>query len=148
MRIALDTNVLLYAEGIDNAARRDTARTTLLQLDSHDVFIPAQVLGEMFRVLTRKMRWSAARAQAVVLDLCDLYNTIDTTQATVAGAMALHGKHQFGIWDALILDAAAQVGCDLLLSEDLHDGFVWRGVTVANPFKSDLHPLLASALAD
>lgn len=148
MRIALDTNILLYAEGIDDAVRRDTARNTLLQLASHDVFVPLQVLAEMFRVLTRKMRWNTTQARALVLDLCDMHDIIETSQNVLLGAMELHGRHQTDIWDAIILDAAAQTGCDLLLSEDMHDGFVWRGVTVANPFKPDLHPLLASALSD
>ncbi len=34
----------------------------------------------------------------------------------------------------------------MLLSEDMQDGFVYRGVTVANPFAAALHPLLASVL--
>ena len=29
-----------------------------------------------------------------------------------------------------------QAGCRLLLSEDLHEGFTWAGVTVVNPFSS------------
>ena len=33
-----------------------------------------------------------------------------------------------------MLAAAEAAGAHLLLSEDLHDGFVWRGVTVSNPF--------------
>jgi hypothetical protein len=32
------------------------------------------------------------------------------------------------------LAVAAKGSCRLLLSEDLQDGFSWRGVTVANPF--------------
>jgi hypothetical protein len=34
----------------------------------------------------------------------------------------------------------------LLLSEDMQDGFVYRGVTVANPFAERIHPLLASLM--
>ena len=32
------------------------------------------------------------------------------------------------IWDAVILAAAADAGCRLLLSEDMQDGFAWRGL--------------------
>ena len=39
-------------------------------------------------------------------------------------------------------------GFRLLLSEDLQDGFTWRGVTVANPFAAQQHPLWASLLRD
>jgi hypothetical protein len=41
--------------------------------------------------------------------------------------------HQLGIWDAVILAAASQSGCRLLLFEDLQHGFSWGGLTVVNP---------------
>lgn len=55
--------------------------------------------------------------------------------------------HGLAIWDAVIFAAAAEVGCRLLLSEDLQDGFTWRGVSVVNPFAERRHPLLDAALA-
>ena len=62
-------------------------------------------------------------------------------------AMDLVADHSLSIWDAIILAVTADSGCRLLLSEDLQDGFTWRGVTVANPFDEPPHPLLASLLA-
>jgi hypothetical protein len=41
--------------------------------------------------------------------------------------------HQFSIWDAVILSAAAASGCRLLLSEDLQEGFTRKAVSVTNP---------------
>jgi predicted nucleic acid-binding protein len=55
-------------------------------------------------------------------------------------------NHQLGIWDAVILCAAAEAGCRLLLSEDMQDGFIWQGVTVTNPFAASRHPLLEAML--
>jgi predicted nucleic acid-binding protein len=54
--------------------------------------------------------------------------------------------HKLGIWDAVILSAAAQAECRLLLSENLQDGFTWNGTTVTNPFLSSRHPLLDALL--
>ena len=51
-------------------------------------------------------------------------------------------------WDAVILSAAADASCRLLLSGDLQDGFTWSGVTVANPFAKRPHPLLTALLAE
>jgi len=45
-----------------------------------------------------------------------------------------------------MMSVAAEAGCRLLLSEDLQDGFTWRGVTVVNPFAAERHPLLAALL--
>jgi predicted nucleic acid-binding protein len=47
-----------------------------------------------------------------------------------------------------MLAVAAEGSCRLLLSEDLQDGFSWRGVTVANPFAAVRHPLLAAMLGE
>ena len=59
-------------------------------------------------------------------------------------AVDLAAEHSFDIWDAVILAVAAEAGCGLLLTEDLQDGFIWRGLTVSNPFAAQVHPLLAS----
>jgi predicted nucleic acid-binding protein len=50
------------------------------------------------------------------------------------------------IRDAVMLSVAADAGCRLVLSEDLQDGFTWRGVTVTNPFGGEQHALLDSLL--
>jgi len=56
--------------------------------------------------------------------------------------------HQLAFWDAIILSAAADASCRLLLSEDLQDGFTWSGVTVTNPFSAAPHPVLATLLSE
>jgi predicted nucleic acid-binding protein len=63
-------------------------------------------------------------------------------------AADLATDHHFSIWDAVILSAASQSGCRLLLSEDLERGFTWAGVTVVNPFASPQHALLQALLEE
>jgi predicted nucleic acid-binding protein len=63
-------------------------------------------------------------------------------------AADLATDHQLSIWDAVILSAAAEGGCRLLLSEDMQEGFIWKGVTVTNPFAPKKHDLLIALLAD
>jgi predicted nucleic acid-binding protein len=65
----------------------------------------------------------------------------------MVNATDLATDHGLTIWDSVVLAAAAEAGCRLLLSEDLQDGFTWRGVTVTNPFAPTLHPILAGLLA-
>lgn len=146
MRIALDTNFLVYAEGINDAARRDVARSIAPRLPAGKTFVPTQVMGELFRVLTGKARYDATTARATVLNLYDIYLPLETTQQALVSAMDLAVDHQFSIWDAIVVSTAAEAGCRLLLSEDMQDGFVWRGLTIANPFADKRHPLLDAAL--
>lgn len=147
MRIALDTNILVYAEGVNGAAMRQKALELLDHLQQTDILLPVQVLGELFNVLTRKASRTREAARSVILSWRDSYALLDTSASVMLAAMDLAADHQLTIWDAIILSAAAHAGCRLLLSEDLQDGFAWGGVTVANPFAASRHKLLAALMA-
>lgn len=146
MRVALDTNLLVYAEGINDAARRDAVLALLGQLPSGSVVLPVQVLSELFVVLTRKAGRSREQARAALLSWRDAYPLADTSQDVMLAAADLAADHQLGLWDAVILASAAKAGCRLLLSEDLTEGFTWGGVTVTNPLAAQRHELLAALI--
>ena len=146
MNIAIDTNVLAYAEGVNNASVKEKALELMRSLPPESTFIPVQVLGELFNVLVRKARWSQAKASEAVIGWGDVFPLIESSNDVMLAATGLAGTHQLGLWDAVVLSAAADARCRLLLSEDLQDGFTWRGVTVVNPFASSQHPLLRALL--
>jgi predicted nucleic acid-binding protein len=146
MRIALDTNVLAYAEGADGAPMRDKALKLIQRLPPEAVVLPAQTLGELFNVLVRKAKRRPGRAREAVLSWRDAYAVVDTSATVIVNATDLASDHGLSIWDSVVLSAAAEAGCRLLLSEDLQEGFTWRGVTVANPFAPALNPILAALL--
>lgn len=134
MRVALDTNVLAYAEGVNGAERQEAANRILHDLGEDDIVIPAQALAELFALLTRKVRRSAPETREAVLGWHDACLVVDTSSGVLLDAMELVVSHKFALWDAIMLAAAAASGCRLLLSEDMQDGFIWRGVTIRNPF--------------
>ncbi len=143
MRIALDTNVLVYAEGVNGAPRRKTALKIIELLPPETTFVPVQVLGELFHVLVRKARWEPKEALKGILSWQDTFTLIETSSSVLFMAYELSVRHDIHIWDAIVLSAAASANCRLLLSEDLQTGFTWSGVTVANPFAEPKHALLA-----
>jgi predicted nucleic acid-binding protein len=147
MRVALDTNVLAYAEGTNGAFMRDKALALIQGLPPGAVALPVQALGELFNVLVRKAKRRPARARAAVLGWRDAYPTVETSAAIMVNAMDLASVHGLTIWDSVVLAAAAEAECRLLLSEDLQDGFTWRGVTVTNPFAASVHPLLGALVS-
>ena len=126
---------------------RDKALDVIQRLPQEDVVIPVQALGELFNVLVRKAKRLPARAQAAVLSWRDAYPVAETSAEVMINATDLASAHGLGIWDSVVLSASAEAACRLLLSEDLQEGFTWRGVTVTNPFAPALHPLLAAILA-
>ena len=146
MKVALDTNILVYAEGVNGAEKRDIVFGLLHDIAHEAAVIPVQVLGELFTVLTRKAGRSRAEPRDAMLSWRDAFPVVGTTPEVMTVAADLATDHHFGIWDAAILSAASQTGCRLLLSEDLQDGFTWGGVTVVNPFASPRHALLDALL--
>jgi predicted nucleic acid-binding protein len=119
VNVALDTNVLVYAEDINGGSRREVAL-------------------EAGR--------TRSEARDAVLIWRDAYAVASTEPEVLIGAMDLAVNHQMAIWDAVILSTASGSDCRLLLSEDLQDGFTWGGVTVVNPFADERHPLLEAVL--
>ncbi|QIG48558.1 PIN domain-containing protein [Nordella sp. HKS 07] len=146
MKVALDTNILVYAENVNGAGKRDIALDLVRRLPQEAVVIPVQVLGELFSVLVRKGGKSRKDARGAILGWRDTFALVETSPEIMLAAADLATDHHFGIWDAVILSAASQAGCRLLLSEDLQDGFTWAGVTVVNPFASSHHALLEAFL--
>jgi predicted nucleic acid-binding protein len=147
MNVAIDSNVLAYAEGVNGRQSRDSAIALLQALPPESTLVPVQALGELFAVLVRKAGKSRATASAAVLSWGDAFPLIETSNEVLLAATDLAQAHQLSLWDAVMLSAAADARCRLLLSEDLQEGFTWRGVTVTNPFASHRHPLLEALVS-
>ena len=147
-RVALDTNVLVYAEGVGDARHCKAARQLISRLPPQLVVLPAQVLGELHRVLVGKADRTPVDAREAILGWADAFDVADSTFDAMRGVLDLAADHQMAIWDALILSVAADQKCRLLLSEDFQHGFTWRGVTLVDPFRFPQHPLLAAALQE
>jgi predicted nucleic acid-binding protein len=148
VRVALDTNILAYAEGVNGAAMKAATLKLVRDLPQASVVLPVQTLGELFNVLVRKAGRAPATARTAILGWRDAFAVADTTPAVMLAAADLATDHRLGIWDAVILACASLAECRLVLSEDLQDGFTWSGTTVANPFATPRHPLLTALIED
>jgi predicted nucleic acid-binding protein len=141
VKVALDTNILAYAEGLNGAAMKRAALDLVDNLPQDEVVLPVQVLGELFQVLVKKAGRRPADARTAILGWRNAFALVETSPAVLLAALDL-AVRQFAIWDAVVLSAASEADCRLLLSEDMQSGFVWKGVTVVNPFANPKHPLL------
>lgn len=148
MKVALDTNILAYIEGVNGAARQADAAEMIARLPAGDTYVPVQVLGELFRVLVRKAHYKAASARSAVGTFLEVFSVIETSPFVLNAAADLAVDHGLDIWDAIILAAAASAGCRVLLSEDMQQGFTWSGITVVNPFSAKRHELLKELLEE
>jgi predicted nucleic acid-binding protein len=132
----LDTNLLLYAITTDPAerAKRDRARW-LLQED--DWTVSVQVLQEFYVQATRPSRrcaLTAAEARTLIQSW-ERFSVQAITLEVMERAMEWQERFSLSHWDAAILSAAQQAGCDMILSEDMGDGVTHGTVLVRNPMR-------------
>ena len=84
MKVALDTNVLAYAEGTHGAEMKEAALRLVQRLPVASIVLPVQALGELFNVLVLKAKRPATNARAAILGWRDAYTAIDTSSAVMA----------------------------------------------------------------
>ncbi len=145
-RIALDSNVVIYAQGLVDDARNERAQAIVTASPPHDLVIPLQVIAETFRWLVKRAKQPREVAARSMQRWLSSFELQPTDEDVMKSAFELVTRHQFQVFDAVILAAAAEAGAQLLLSEDMQHGFRWRGVTIINPFAETPHPLLQELL--
>jgi len=124
-----DTNVLIYAFSSD--FRRDRA----LNMVAGGGLISAQVLNEFTNVLRNRQKQDWPIIEAVLHSVRGRFpEVVPLTADTHAAALVLAREHGFAFYDALIVAAAVEAGCDILYTEDLQDGRAIGGLTIRNPF--------------
>jgi predicted nucleic acid-binding protein len=134
-RSFFDTNVLVYADdkaapakqrrALDLIAEHRRARTGVVSL---------QVLQEYFVTVTRKLHLDPRIARRKV-ELIAEFDVASPEVADILAAIDLHRLHGVSFWDALVLRAAKQTGCSILLSEDMQGNREIDGVQIVNPFQ-------------
>ena len=97
MRLALDTNILGYAEGVNGEAMKQAALELIEKLPQDTVFVPVQALGELFNVLVRKAGRPPAKARRAILTWQDPFPLIETSAEVMLAATDLATDHQFSI---------------------------------------------------
>ena len=152
MRIALDSNLLIYLARVwkaDGDQRKTAAAESILLRLPESIIpvVPFQALGESYRVMLR-YGYDREKCRATVLEWANRFETVASSEHAFLSAIDLATDHKLQFWDALIINAAADAGCQMLLSEDLQAGFVWRGLRVVNPFAPELDQRLSRLLAD
>ncbi len=148
-RAFLDTNILVYAYDEHERLKRKKAQALLTDgIESENVVLSVQVLGEFFNVVTRHITppLSPGEAQEIIDTLSILpVQEIDLTM--VNRAIDTHKTYQISYWDSLIVSAAERAGCAKIFSEDLSDGQTYHHILVCNPFNKEqklLYPYSAS----
>ena len=132
----IDTNVLVYRYDSRDPVKQLRAQELVKSgIENQTAVVSAQVLGEFFTTVTRKIQipLSTEEAQAAV-DLISTLKVVALDLALVRRAISTQIRYGISYWDALIVAAAESAGCTRILSEDLNPGQAYNGVVVVNPF--------------
>ncbi len=126
----LDSNVIIYAVG-DDEARREIAATLIARQPA----VSSQVLAEVAAVLRRKLQMPRPAVEALLQTVLAHVRCDPVGADTVLAALRIGERYGYGHYDSQIIAAALAAGCELLYSEDLHDGQLIDGtLTIVNPF--------------
>ena len=151
IRIAFDSNILVYLEGASvspgDEAKGQRARDVVGILSRQvEIVVPVQALGELVVVMRRAGLELGRAREAVQTWLSDL-TPAPSTQQVLSAALDIAERYRLQFWDSMIIAASIEAGCSLLLSEDMQDGFSLGGLTVVNPLLEKPHRARARLLA-
>lgn len=146
MKPFLDTNVVVYAADPDSGPRHLQARALIARFAMGDLTVSTQVLAETYNVLFGKRRVARADALAVVRTLCSMRVWVPGAEA-VLHALELAAAHGLSTWDAMLVQAAVDAGCDTLFTEDLQAGRRFGALEIVNPFAAAAHEGIATSAA-
>jgi predicted nucleic acid-binding protein len=136
-RIFVDTNILVYAHDVSAGIKNTTAKNLIQELwENKTGCLSIQVMQEFYVNVTQKVpnRMDNVTAIEIVRDLT-YWNVHEPKIDDVINAVDIQLRYQISFWDAMILQSALQLECNLLLSEDLDPGQVYDCIKLINPFQ-------------
>lgn len=145
--IFVDTNVLVYARDSGETRRQPVAQAWLEWLWTEQLGRTGmQVLSEYYVTVTRKLKPGLPEERAWDdVEALMHWHPQPVDRATMERARAIQTRHGLSWWDALVVAAAREQGCAVLLTEDMQDGALIDGVRIRSPFSYSTHEAGADA---
>lgn len=128
----VDTNIVVYAFTDDPRSEK------ALALLGKGCAISVQVLNEFANVARRKLDMSWIEVEDALTSIRTLCPTILPLDIdTHLLAIEIAKRHKLSVFDALVIAAALQGGCETLWSEDMHHGLMVEDrLRIENPFRA------------
>ena len=130
-KIALDSNILIYNHSLDFADKRDIVR----KFFNENPIVSSQVISEYLNVMKRNFHMQKSE----LMNLCFVWLEKCIVQPVVLSTLKLSQNlvnyYDFQIFDGIIVASALEAGCEILYSEDLHNGLIVENkLKIINPF--------------
>lgn len=130
----LDTNVLVYLFDCDESGKK--AIIEGMFRDSVGIRLSTQVLQEFYVTVTRKLGRPMPPEQALIaVEHFQTYLVAPITNDLINKGIRRSIDARISFWDGLIVETALAERVDLLVTEDLQDGWQIGSMRVWNPFR-------------
>ena len=133
----IDTNIFIYAFDESNVHKTQTARKLLTDLtNSHKGRISTQIIQEFCNVVIKKSV-TPLKPSDVRKVIRELFTPLLAHQPDVdfyLRVLETYKRYSLSFYDAAIVQAANDLNCTILYSEDLQTGAHYGKALVVNPF--------------
>jgi predicted nucleic acid-binding protein len=131
IKIALDTNVLVYLYDDDNEDKRKICELLIVDKPT----ISSQVISDFLNVTKRILKLPKIEILEKANKIFGKCEIIPMNQQTLEKALFLINRYDFQLFDSLIVASSLQAGCTVLYSEDMqHNLLVENQLRIINPF--------------
>ncbi len=130
-KIFADSNIVLYLIDDINKNKREKSLSLITQFPT----ISPQVVFETLNVCLKKYKLDKATTLSFIHSLLTTTELHKEDDEVVNSALFLYNKYLLQPFDAKIVASALDAGCNILYSEDMHNGLVIENrLTIVNPF--------------
>ncbi|HWE07195.1 MAG TPA: PIN domain-containing protein [Rhizomicrobium sp.] len=133
-RFTLDTNILVYAVDARDRRKHALAVDILKAAVRLDCPLALQAIGEFYVAAVGKVKLAPDDARERALQLMTGFEAFAHSASAVRAGLEESARGRFSFWDAVLLASAAEAGCSVILSEDMHDGARLGSIAICNPF--------------
>jgi predicted nucleic acid-binding protein len=134
VRSFIDTNVLIYADAADEPMKQAQAIAVIREHRlARTGVVSTQVLQEFAATALRKLRLPPELIRERMVFYSG-FEVINAAVPLIMMALDLRMIYPLSFWDAMIVQAAREASCTILLSEDLQTDATISGVRIINPF--------------
>ena len=134
-KIFFDTNFFVYLFSRSEPEKRNhcLALMDTLGKGSNTLVWSTQVVQEFYVTMTRKFQKDPQLVKSSIR-LFHHMELVVNSMNTIEQAIDIQTTAQLSFWDSLVISAAQQAHCTILISEDLNDGQIIQGIEIRNPF--------------
>ena len=123
-RIFVDSNIWIYLFLQDNDKKYKLVEDFFMKEGMHSIFVISyQIINEVSNILL-KNGYTETEVKHNIEYMFKICTIQDFTKNIILLASSMREKYSLSFWDSIIVGSALFSGCNILASEDMHDGLI------------------------